>query len=195
MGDRSGDGRNRAGFMPSSPAYPAPGEAGGKATFPGGSNGQQRIPPTCRFEAAQPRAFARTRGLTFRFRRSGQADLTGCNRSITVMSCSVSKHSRSSPLGLTVWQTPLFVALWSLGSSGLNEVFSATLNRWATVSPSFASISGPDGACTSRSGVASLLSCWLADPSAHRRVTSGARRRWRPCWIERGNEGECTNQD
>jgi hypothetical protein len=108
------------------------------------------------------------------------AGLTKCNRSITLLPYLASRHSLSSPLGSTAWQTPRFVALWSLGSSGLNVAFSATWSRWATVSPSCASISGPDGACTSRSVVASSLSCWLADPNAHRRATSGARRRWPP---------------
>jgi hypothetical protein len=129
-----------------------------------------------RFGAAKPRAHALTRELTFRSLQHCQAGLTMCNRSITLPPCSTSKHTLSSPFGSTIWQTPRFKALWSLGSSGLNEDFSATWSRWATVSPSFASISGPDGACTSRSVVASLLSCWLADPSAHKRATSGARR-------------------
>jgi putative component of toxin-antitoxin plasmid stabilization module len=42
--------------------------------------------------------------------------------------------------------------------------------------------------------VASLLSCWLVDPNAHRGATSSARKRWSPCWTERGNEVERTSQ-
>jgi len=42
------------------------------------------------------------------------------------MLCSASKHFLSSLLGSTIWQMPRFAALWSLGSSGLNEVCSAT---------------------------------------------------------------------
>jgi probable addiction module antidote protein len=49
--------------------------------------------------------------------------------------------------------------------------------------PSFASMWGLDGARTSRSVAVSLLSCWLVEPSAHRRATSGARRHWPPCWM------------
>lgn len=97
--------------------------------------------------------------------------------SIPLLPRSTSKHFLSATLGSTVWQAPRFAAMWSLGSNGLNEVRSATRSRWATASPSFASISGPDGACTSRSVAASLLSCWLADPSGHRRAISGERRR------------------
>lgn len=123
-----------------------------------------------------------------------QACLTICNRSITFHRCSASRHSPSSPLGSTSWQTPRFGASWFLGSSGLNEVFSVTWSRWATASPSFASISVLDSACTSRGGVASLSSCWLVDPSALRRSTFGVRRRWPPCWIEKGIDDEHTNQ-
>jgi len=84
-------------------------------------------------------------------RTAKQAGLTMCNRSITLLPCSALKHSLSSPLGSTDWQMPQFVVWWSLESSGLNEVFLATWNRWATAYPSFASMSERDGVFTSHS--------------------------------------------